>query len=44
MIHVDNLSKSFGSKRVSRDGSFTAEPGRVTGFVGTQTAQGSPPC
>ncbi|CAH0248836.1 ABC transporter ATP-binding protein NatA [Arthrobacter sp. Bi26] len=38
MIHVDNLSKSFGSKRVLQDVSFTAEPGRVTGFVGPNGA------
>ena len=38
MIRVDNLSKSFGSKRVLQDVSFTAEPGRVTGFVGPNGA------
>ena len=38
MIHVDNLSKSFGSKRVLKNVSFTAAPGRVTGFVGPNGA------
>ncbi|MEC5180503.1 ABC transporter ATP-binding protein [Arthrobacter sp. CG_A4] len=38
MIHVDNVSKSFGSKRALHDVSFTAVPGRVTGFVGPNGA------
>jgi ABC-2 type transport system ATP-binding protein len=38
MIDVDNLSKSYGGKRVLHDVSFTAVPGRVTGFVGPNGA------
>ncbi|MFW0772911.1 ABC transporter ATP-binding protein [Paenarthrobacter nitroguajacolicus] len=38
MIHVDHLSKSFGRKRVLQDVSFTAAPGKVTGFVGPNGA------
>ncbi|NQD89253.1 ATP-binding cassette domain-containing protein [Paenarthrobacter sp. CM16] len=38
MINVDHLSKRFGSREVLRSVSFTAEPGRVTGFVGPNGA------
>ncbi|WP_219948592.1 ABC transporter ATP-binding protein [Salinibacterium sp. M195] len=34
MIEIRRLSKSFGAKRALDDLSFTAEPGRVTGFLG----------
>ncbi|MFJ4029713.1 ATP-binding cassette domain-containing protein [Paenarthrobacter sp. NPDC089989] len=38
MILVNELSKSFGSRRVLQNVTFTAEPGRVTGFVGPNGA------
>ncbi|MFE4194714.1 ABC transporter ATP-binding protein [Paenarthrobacter sp. NPDC056912] len=38
MIHVHNLSKNFGTTSVLRNVSFTAAPGRVTGFVGPNGA------
>lgn len=34
MIVVENLSKSYGSKKAVDDLSFTVTPGRVTGFLG----------
>lgn len=34
MIEVENLSKTYGSKRAVDHISFTARPGRVTGFLG----------
>ncbi|QYH37183.1 ATP-binding cassette domain-containing protein [Salinibacterium sp. M195] len=33
-MEIRRLSKSFGAKRALDDLSFTAEPGRVTGFLG----------
>jgi ABC-2 type transport system ATP-binding protein len=33
-IEIDGLSKSFGKVQAVRSLSFTAEPGRVTGFLG----------
>src|SRR5579875_650850 len=38
MIEARNLSKSYGSKQAVDDLSFTAEPGRVTGFLGPNGA------
>jgi ABC-2 type transport system ATP-binding protein len=38
MIRVDALTKSYGSFRAVDDVSFTAEPGRVTGFLGPNGA------
>lgn len=34
MLRVDGLSKTFGTVRAVTDVSFTARPGRVTGFLG----------
>lgn len=38
MIHVDQLIKRFGSTTAVDDLSFTARPGRVTGFLGPNGA------
>jgi ABC-2 type transport system ATP-binding protein len=38
MIIVDSLTKKYGSTTVVRDISFTARPGRVTGFLGPNGA------
>ncbi|MBM0127681.1 ABC transporter ATP-binding protein [Pimelobacter simplex] len=38
MITVESLSKSYGSFTAVDDVSFTAEPGRVTGFLGPNGA------
>nr|MCW2727894.1 transporter related protein [Aeromicrobium sp.] len=38
MITVDSLSKTYGSFRAVDDVSFTARPGRVTGFLGPNGA------
>ncbi len=38
MITVSNLSKTYGSFRAVDDVSFTAQPGRVTGFLGPNGA------
>lgn len=38
MIRVKNLNKSFGTSKVLHDVSFTALPGRITGFVGPNGA------
>ncbi|MBS4751482.1 ATP-binding cassette domain-containing protein [Nocardioides sp. zg-ZUI104] len=38
MITVDSLSKSYGGFRAVDDVSFTARPGRVTGFLGPNGA------
>ena len=35
---VNHLSKDYGSRKVVQDLSFTAEPGRVTGFLGPNGA------
>lgn len=35
---VNHLSKHYGSRKVVQDLSFTAEPGRVTGFLGPNGA------
>lgn len=37
-IVFDRLTKAFGDRTVVRDLSFTAEPGRVTGFLGPNGA------
>lgn len=34
MIEVKNLTKSFGSKTVVKDVTFTAKSGHITGFIG----------
>ncbi len=38
MLQVENVNRSFGSKRVLRDVSFTVGRGRMTGFVGANGA------
>ena len=38
MITIDHLSRSYGSFTAVDDVSFTAEPGRVTGFLGPNGA------
>ena len=38
MIEVDHLSKSYGSVRALEDVTFSAPPGRVTGFLGPNGA------
>ncbi|EAQ5964035.1 ATP-binding cassette domain-containing protein, partial [Salmonella enterica] len=38
MIAIDNLSKTYGHTRAVDDISFTAAPGRVTGFLGPNGA------
>ncbi|GAA3730723.1 ATP-binding cassette domain-containing protein [Leifsonia bigeumensis] len=38
MLQVDNINRSFGSKRVLTDVSFTVGGGRMTGFVGANGA------
>jgi ABC-2 type transport system ATP-binding protein len=38
MINVDSLSKKYGGRLVVDDVSFTARPGRVTGFLGPNGA------
>ena len=38
MIRVESLSKSYGGFRAVDRVSFTAEPGRVTGFLGPNGA------
>lgn len=38
MINVDSLSKRYGGRLVVDDVSFTARPGRVTGFLGPNGA------
>src|SRR5881409_3973055 len=37
-ITIDSLSKSYGAKKVVDDITFTARPGRVTGFLGPNGA------
>lgn len=38
MIHVDSVSKTYGSTKVLEKVSFTAQSGRVTGFLGPNGA------
>jgi ABC-2 type transport system ATP-binding protein len=38
MITIDRLTKTYGTTRAVDDVSFTAEPGRVTGFLGPNGA------
>ena len=38
MITIDSLTKKYGGKTVVHDISFTAQPGRVTGFLGPNGA------
>ncbi|WP_018155895.1 ABC transporter ATP-binding protein [Demetria terragena] len=38
MIHVDSVTKTYGSTRVLENVTFTAQPGRVTGFLGPNGA------
>lgn len=38
MIHVNNLSKRFGKKRVLSDISFEVEPGEIIGLIGKNGA------
>ena len=38
MLQVDQISRSFGSKRALTDVSFTVSGGRMTGFVGANGA------
>ena len=38
MITIDSLSKKYGATTVVHDISFTAQPGRVTGFLGPNGA------
>jgi ABC-2 type transport system ATP-binding protein len=38
MITIDSLTKQYGGKTVVNDISFTAQPGRVTGFLGPNGA------
>lgn len=38
MIHVDSVSKTYGSTKVLENVSFTAQSGRVTGFLGPNGA------
>ncbi|WP_218683522.1 ATP-binding cassette domain-containing protein, partial [Microbacterium sp. BF1] len=34
MLELSGITKSYGSRRVLDDVSFTVAPGRLTGFVG----------
>jgi len=38
MITIDSLTKRYGGRAVVDDVSFTAAPGRVTGFLGPNGA------
>src|SRR4051812_22648888 len=38
MITIDSLTKKYGGTTVVHDASFTARPGRVTGFLGPNGA------
>jgi ABC-2 type transport system ATP-binding protein len=38
MIRIEGLSKTYGSTRAVDEVSFTASPGRVTGFLGPNGA------
>lgn len=38
MITVDSVTRTYGSFTAVDDVSFTAEPGRVTGFLGPNGA------
>ncbi|MGJ9712897.1 ABC transporter ATP-binding protein [Actinotignum sp. GS-2025d] len=38
MLSVENISKSFGSRKVLQDLSFTVRPGEIFGFVGSNGA------
>lgn len=38
MIQVESVTKTYGSTRVLQDVTFTARPGRVTGFLGPNGA------
>ncbi|MET0767284.1 MAG: ABC transporter ATP-binding protein, partial [Aeromicrobium sp.] len=38
MITVDSLTKTYGGFRAVDDITFTARPGRVTGFLGPNGA------
>lgn len=38
MISLQNVTKSFGTKQVLKGLSFSAQPGRITGFVGANGA------
>lgn len=34
MLHLENITKSYGTRRVLDDITFDVAPGRLTGFVG----------
>ena len=38
MLHIQNLSKSYGACQVVSDVSFTAEPGQIIGLLGPNGA------
>jgi ABC-2 type transport system ATP-binding protein len=38
MITIDSLTKKYGGRTVVDDVTFTAQPGRVTGFLGPNGA------
>lgn len=44
MITIENVTKRYGAFTAVDDVTFTAEPGRVTGFLGPNGAGKSPRC
>ena len=44
MITVEHVTKRYGPHTAVNDVSFTAQPGRVTGFLGPRGPGSPPPC